>query len=152
VKGCGKAIRGKTFQERMAKLRKHRKKEHPTEHARSIKKAFYQKTKGYDRGLKRITMERKRKKQWERAHRKHDPLKVRKGLTNKPRVTDYLDIKGKGMIRVLRLAIGKNFPEFALYMEKRKPLIAGLSHAGLKEESKGKWVLRTNKFNIFVYM
>ena len=37
--GCGKAIRGENFAERMKKLRKHRKKQHPTSHKRSVKKA-----------------------------------------------------------------------------------------------------------------
>ena len=124
---CGATFRGFTFEARMQKLRRHRKQKHPKAHRESVKKML--KTKG-----------------------KLDPLKVRKGLIKKPKVTDYVDIKGEGMTRVLRLAIGKNFPEFALYMKKNKSLIASLSHAGFKEESKGKWVLRTNKFNIFVYI
>lgn len=38
-KECGKAIRGKDFSERMKKLRRHRKKHHPTAHKQSVKKA-----------------------------------------------------------------------------------------------------------------
>lgn len=37
---CGKAIRGTTFGARMKKLRRHRKKAHPTAHKRSIRKAL----------------------------------------------------------------------------------------------------------------
>jgi len=36
---CGKAFSGESFKERMDKLRKHRKKEHPRAHKKSVKKA-----------------------------------------------------------------------------------------------------------------
>jgi hypothetical protein len=123
---CGKAFRGE-FPDVMAKLRRHRKREHPTEHRKSVKKTL--KTKG-----------------------KYDPLKVRKGLTNKPKVHRFIDQKARGLIRVLYRKDGTYFPEFALYTTKKAHIIGSLIHASLKEESKGKWVLRTNKFNIFVYI
>jgi hypothetical protein len=122
---CGKAFRGE-FQDVMAKLRRHRKKEHPKAHAKSVKKT--QRTKGYD------------------------PLRVRKGLTNKPKVHRFTDQKARGLIRVLYRKDDTYFPEFALYTIKKAHIIGSLVFAGLKEESKGKWVLRTNKFNIFVYI
>jgi hypothetical protein len=112
----------------MAKLRRHRKKEHPTAHARSIKKAL--KTKGI-----------------------YDPLKVRKGLIKKPKVEAFSDHKASGLIRILERQEGTLFPEFALYPKSdRKLLTESLKDAGLKQESRDKWVLRTNKFNIFVYI
>ena len=36
---CGRAIKGATFQSRMKKLRKHRKRQHPRAHRESIRKA-----------------------------------------------------------------------------------------------------------------
>ena len=124
---CGKPIKGMDFAERMKKLRHHRKEKHPKAHRESVKKAL--KTKG-----------------------KYDPLKVRKGLTNKPKVHRFIDQKARGLIRVLYRKDDTYFPEFALYTTKKAHIIGSLLHAGLKEESKGKWVLRTNKFNIFVYI
>lgn len=38
VRGCGKTIRGKNFADIMAKLRRHRKQEHPALFRKSIKK------------------------------------------------------------------------------------------------------------------
>jgi hypothetical protein len=38
VKGCGKAIYAKNFEDGMAKLRHHRRKEHPSLFRKSIKK------------------------------------------------------------------------------------------------------------------
>ena len=37
---CGKAIRAASFEDGMAKLRRHRKAEHPTAFRRSVKKAI----------------------------------------------------------------------------------------------------------------
>ena len=122
---CGKAINGASFKERMAKIRSHRKEKHPTAHKRSVKKAL--KTKA-----------------------KLDPLKPRKRLINKPRVIDHVDVKASGLIRVLYREDNTVFPEFALYPKALDVMC--LKHAGLKEEARGKWVLRTNKFNIFVYI
>ena len=80
-----------------------------------------------------------------------DPLKARKGLTNKPHVLGYSDYKCSGLVRVLR-RVGDNFPEFALYPSRKTIIVPSLQQAGFNEESRGKWVLRTNKFNIFVYI
>jgi len=121
---CGKPIKGRNFQERMAKLRRHRKQKHPKAHKKSVKKML--KTKGI-----------------------LDPLKVRKGLTKKPKILAVEDVKASGLVRLLRRE-KDIFPEFALYPNRKFQTLA-LKHAGLKEESRGKWVLRTNKFNIFVY-
>jgi len=82
----------------------------------------------------------------------YDPkkaLKVREKLTDKPKVLSHKDFKADGLIRVLQRDKDL-FPEFALY-PRGNPPIRSLYDAGLKEESRGKWVLRTNKFNIFVY-
>jgi hypothetical protein len=85
-------------------------------------------------------------------------LKVRKGLINKPRVLDFRDFKASGLIRVLQREDAKNrevmdyFPEFALYPRKATMIESSLKDAGLTQEARGKWVLRTNKFNIFVYI
>ena len=125
---CGKAFKG-SFQDVMAKLRRHRKQAHPKAHKKSVKKTL--KTKGI-----------------------LDPLKVRKGLTKKPKVLNYMDYKGEGLMRVL-VREKDRFPEFALYITKPKAWQTtkdALIDAGLMEESRGKWVLRTNKFNIFVYI
>lgn len=123
---CGKAIAGASFKERMAKIRRHRKSEHPTAHKRSVAKA------------------RKAK------NAKLDPLKPRKRLINKPKVIDHVDVKAGGLIRVLYREDNTVFPEFALYPKSLD--VTCLKHAGLIEENRGKWVLRTNKFNIFVYI
>lgn len=86
------------------------------------------------------------------------PLKVRKGLTTKPKVLSFADYTAIGLVRVLHRQDGSFFPEFALYPKSigGKLLawrtIKSLKDAGLKEEAKGKWVLRTNKFSIFVYV
>lgn len=90
---------------------------------------------------------------------KKKALKVRKKLTDKPRVVTFKDYKGQGLIRVLRRANWTLFPEFALYVKLEGPKHPVheehdemLREAGLTEEQSGKWVLRTNKFNIFVYV
>jgi hypothetical protein len=79
-------------------------------------------------------------------------IKVRKGLTTKPKVEDYSDYEGEGTIRVLFLKNGKNFPEFAITTRFNENIIKALEDAGFTEEKSGKWVLRTNKFNIFIYV
>jgi len=153
---CGKPIKGTTFEKRMAKLRSHRKRVHPTAHKRSVAKGMV--TKGYDRkwrtlaGLAKIAKSPARHKKFRKW--KLDPLKVRKGLTKKPKVLNYMDYKGEGLMRVL-VREKDRFPEFALYITKPKAWQTtkdALIDAGLMEESRGKWVLRTNKFNIFVYI
>ena len=88
-------------------------------------------------------------------HGLYDPkkkrLKVRKKLTDKPKVLSHADFHGDGLIRVLTREKDL-FPEFAVYPSRRSvDMLQSLECAGLKPEGRGKWVLRTNKFNIFVY-
>jgi hypothetical protein len=134
----------------MAKLRRHRKQKHPKAHKKSVKKAL--KTKGYPTSMGELSKiakkpsKRKRMGKW-----KLDPLKVRKGLIKNPKVLGFSDYKCAGLVRVLR-RVGDNFPEFALYPSRKTIIIPSLQQAGFKQESRGKWVLRTNKFNIFVYV
>lgn len=78
-------------------------------------------------------------------------IKVRKSLIKKPEVIGYEDIKTEGLIRVLHRKNNTYFPEFAFYTKNIDALVPALTDAGLKEEENGKWVLRTDKFNIFVY-
>jgi len=78
-------------------------------------------------------------------------IKVRKGLTKKPKVLGYSDHRTDGLIRVLEREDGTLFPEFAFYPKFDELLVESLKYAGLKEEMPYKWVLRTDKFNIFVY-
>lgn len=95
-----------------------------------------------------------------KAEGKLDPeLKVRKGLIKKPKVTSYKDFKASGLMRVLwlddpthKLGEYRLFPEFALYPKRKPAILSSLQHAGFKEEEAGKWVLRTNKFSVFVYV
>jgi hypothetical protein len=125
---CGKAFKG-SFGEVMKKLRGHRKQAHPSAHKRSVKKSM--------------------------KHRKLDPLKTRTRMISKPKVVSFKDIKADGLVRVLFRVGNDRFPEFALYPKKTKfsmEMKAALHNAGLTEEAKGKWVVRTNKFNIFVYV
>ena len=157
---CGKPIKGTTFEKRMAKLRSHRKRVHPTAHKRSVAKGMV--TKGYDRkwrtlaGLAKIAKSPARHRKFRKW--KLDPLKVRKGLTKKPKVLSYADYNASGLIRVLHREDATFFPEFALYPKTIGGKLLGwrtkksLKDAGFKQESRGKWVLRTNKFNIFVYI
>lgn len=138
---CGKAIRGYDFAERMKKLRHHRKQKHPSAHKRSVAKAMV--TKGYDR-------------EWKRKAKLDPSLKIRRGLIQKPQVIDHYDLNASGLVRVLRRKDGTNFAEFALCPKRtnkawQRGMKSSLINAGLKEEAKDKWVLRTNKFSIFVY-
>lgn len=70
---CGKAIKGDNFPERMAKLRRHRKKEHPKAHRKSVKK-----------GVKTRMGKKRKGKKWGRigaphsAKRKRHMAKIRK--------------------------------------------------------------------------
>ena len=86
-----------------------------------------------------------------KAHRK--TVKVRKKLISKPTVKSFKDFNSPGLIRVLDREKDK-FPEFALYPRARNvgKVAKSLRDAGLKQEETGKWVLRTDKFNIFVYV
>jgi hypothetical protein len=80
-----------------------------------------------------------------------DPLKTRRGLTTKPKVIDHKDFESRGLIRVLLRKDRTCFPEFAFYPRSSPSIEESLVDAGFKEEKPSKWVLRTNKFNIFVY-
>jgi hypothetical protein len=81
-----------------------------------------------------------------------DTIKVRRGMVKLPRVTKFADFKGQGLMRLLWREDLSLFPELALYLRTNKALIESLKFAGLKEESRGKWVLRTERFSIFVYV
>ena len=65
----------------------------------------------------------------------------------------FKDFNSPGLIRVLDREKDK-FPEFALYPRARNvgKVTKSLRDAGLKEEERGKWVLRTDRFNVFVYV
>jgi hypothetical protein len=79
-------------------------------------------------------------------------LKIRDRLTNKPEAIGFKDFKAGGLIRVLKLKDTRHYPEFALYLGKlREDVKKALMDAGFTEEQRGKWVLRTDKLNIFVY-
>jgi hypothetical protein len=80
-----------------------------------------------------------------------DP-KVRRHMISKPAVKSFKDFPASGLIRVLDREKDK-FPEFALYprAKNKAKVEKSLRHAGLKEEETGKWVLRTDRFSIFVY-
>jgi hypothetical protein len=95
-----------------------------------------------------------------KAHRK--TVKVRKKLISKPAVKSFKDFPASGLIRVLDREKDK-FPEFALYSRARNKtkVEKALRDADFKEEGEthgkrwvptGKWVLRTDRFSIFVYV
>ena len=145
---CGKAIKGMDFAERMKKLRHHRKLKHPTAHKRSVAKAMV--TKGYDKAWRRkAKLDPESMYVFEKKKLDPDTLKTRRGLIKKPRVLSYHDYKAGGLIRIL-VREKDHFPEFALYTN--HDLSIELKDAGFKEQARGKWVLRTNKFSIFVYI
>ena len=136
---CGKAITGKDFGERMRKLRKHRKEMHPTAHKRSVKK----------------TLKTKRRKGI--IHDPSNTIRIRKTMITKPKVVTFEDVEGRGLIRVLRRENGSHFPEFAIYPSEVMQMVGfhmveSLRDAGFREQETDKWVLRTNRFNIFVYL
>jgi len=59
---CGLAIKGASFTSRMAKLRSHRKRRHPTAHRRSVVKAL--KTRLYNPKGEKVKMARRRIRRW----------------------------------------------------------------------------------------
>lgn len=79
-------------------------------------------------------------------------IRIRRKLVSKPAVKSFKDFAASGLIRVLDRDKDK-FPEFALYPRARNKakIEKSLRHAGLKQDEPGKWVLRTDTFNIFVY-
>jgi len=105
--------------------------------------------------VEKIRGRRKRKK-------KADPdIEVRKepkpaevlGIGEVLKIRDW---KAKGLVRVVK-GTQKEFPEFALYLSKKKakPDVHDwhslLLNAGFTKEKEDKYVLRTNKLNLFVY-
>jgi hypothetical protein len=69
--------------------------------------------------------------------------------------SDYIshqDYKGEGLIRVVRFKEDpKLIPEFAIYLKKNEDIINALMSAKFKQEASDKFVLRTKRYNIFVY-
>jgi hypothetical protein len=127
---CNKAVKGSTFKVRMARLRRHRKEAHPGAHRKSVRKALETK--------------------------KLDPLRRRPLMVAKY-VKGYIDYNGKATIRVLdRRPEMSLLPEFALYVKFRNMphniQDQMLKNAGLREEARGKWVLRSDNLSLFVYV
>jgi len=150
---CGKPFKGE-FQDVMQKLRRHRKQAHPKAHRESVKKML--KTKGIldPRGEEKESI--KALKTALALSGDFDPKK-RSKLINKPKVVSFNDIEGRGLIRVLRREDGSHYPEFALYPSRVMQTIGfhmeeSLRDARFSLESKGKWILRTKKYSIFVYV
>jgi len=90
--------------------------------------------------------------------KKLDPaLKTRK-LTATPKVHRYDDLTGvDSTVRILTRQNAEPLPEFGLFVKASgyhvsQPFLDMLDAAGFTYEDRGKWVLRTNKFNIFVYV
>ena len=95
-----------------------------------------------------------------------DPaLKQRKKPVKNPIVTSYRDIKANSgcLTRLLYRSSGKHsetvFPEFALYHDKLRgiklvDLKQALLNAGFTQDptEKSRYILRTNKFNLFVFV
>lgn len=85
---------------------------------------------------------------------KKKTIRVRRKLINKPAVKGFKDFPASGLIRVLDREKDK-FPEFALYPRARNKakIEKALRDADFQQpkEEKGKWVLRTDKFTVFVY-
>lgn len=163
---CGQAISGYDFRERMTKLRRHRKLRHPTAHKRSIVKSIKTRLSGkHDPEAWEKTREEELYSPSERRHkeygrRKHDPepeMKVRKKLIAVPRVEAFKDYRAsQGLVRVLQRANNTLFPELMLALKFR-----GMAHeiqddmlkdAGFTEEERGMWVIRSNKFSVFMYV
>lgn len=90
------------------------------------------------------------------AAKGYDPLKKRSGLIANPQVKGFHDYGALGTVRILHRKNAVSFPELALTAEHKGNYMAeigeALSNAGFTDELQGKWVLRTNKFNIFVYV
>jgi hypothetical protein len=87
-----------------------------------------------------------------KAHKK--TAKIRKKLISKPAVKSFKDFPANGLIRVLEREKDK-FPEFALYPRARNKakIEKALRNADFEQrkDEPGKWVLRTDKYSIFVY-
>jgi hypothetical protein len=139
----------------MARLRRHRKERHPKAHRESVKKML--RTKGILDPSKDEEKESVKALKTALALSGDFDPKKRSKLINKPKVVSFNDIEGRGLIRVLRREDGSHYPEFALYPSRVMQDIGfhmeeSLRDARFSLESRGKWVLRTNKFSIFVYV
>jgi len=81
-------------------------------------------------------------------------IRIRRKLINKPAVKSFKDFAASGLIRVLDREKDK-FPEFALYPRARNKakIEKALRDADFQQpkDEPGKWVLRTDKFTVFVY-
>jgi hypothetical protein len=94
------------------------------------------------------------------ARELHDPIKQRKRLIARPAVVSYADFEGRdSMIRVLLRTDETAFPELALYPSygytppyDPKRMAEIFKEAGFTDEGRGKWVFRSNKFSVFVYL
>jgi hypothetical protein len=89
------------------------------------------------------------------------PLKQRKKLKKFPAVNSYRDIKANSgnLTRILYRVDKTVFPEFALYHDRatakhKQTILEALQHAGFEADptAKGRYVLRTNKFNVFIFL
>lgn len=80
-------------------------------------------------------------------------IHIRRRLVSIPEAKSHKDFNAPGLIRVLDRKDDK-FPEFALYPKVRNTgkITKSLRDAGLRQEERGKWVLRTDRFTIFVYV
>ena len=128
----------------LSAIRRHYKAEHPRKFKEMAKKAVRtKKARGILDPLYVI----------EKGYEPEPPIKPRRRLIAIPKVVDYDDYKASGgLIRVLEREKAPPLPEFALYLSRvSRSLRKALIKAGLIEEEKGKWVLRTDKFSIFVY-
>jgi hypothetical protein len=80
-------------------------------------------------------------------------LKTRRKLVAMPQVQGFKDFhSASNILRVLFRKDESFFPEFAFNVRHDQRIEKSLVDAGFTGEGKGKWVLRTNKFNVFVYM
>ena len=86
----------------------------------------------------------------------YDPLKPRKELIANPQVEKFHDYNALGTVRILHRKEALSFPELALTAEHKgsymREIGEALKNAGFTDELRGKWVFRSNKFNIFVYI
>jgi|SRR5271157_2288718 len=89
--------------------------------------------------------------------KKEPQMKVRTKLIAVPRVTEFKDFRAsQGLVRVLHRVDGTLFPELMLVLKFR-----GMKHqvqddmlkaAGFTEEKTGMWVMRSNKYSVFMYV
>lgn len=111
---------------------------------------------GYDFKERMDKLRKHRKQKHPGAHKKSvkKALKTRKQLVANPQVLSFRDIKVPGTVRVLKRRDAEDFVELAVTVpgHYREAVMPSLKFGGFTDEKRGKWVLRTNKFNIFVYV